>query len=160
MNKLEKTKRFDGKLVLVLLENKTRPSIRDGRSQWGVQRPLTYHAGDRTNSITIPAGFVTDLTSVPRWGWVLIPPDGPWVKAAIVHDFLYATIGTGKWKGHPASITRPTPYSRLESDRILGEAMKDLGVGPVARTIIYWAVRLGGGRSWDFSKAHRSENMT
>ena len=159
MNETGSERRFGGKLVLVLLENKTRPSIRDGRSQWGLERPLIYRPDDFSQTITVPAGFVTDLTSVPRWGWVLVPPDGPWVKSAIVHDFLYATVGTGIWKRHPPAITRPTPYTRLESDRILREGMQDLGVGAVVRNIIYAAVRLGGGRSWDYAKAHRNENM-
>ena len=156
MTESEEPKRFSGKLVLVLLENKTRPSTFDGRSLWALQRPLTYYPGNRTYSITVPAGCVTDLTTVPRWGWALVPPDGPWVKAAIIHDYLYATVGTGKWKGHPASITRPTPYSRLESDRILREAMKNLGIGWFIRNIIYLAVRLGGGSSWEHSKADMS----
>ncbi len=140
--------RFSGKLVLVLLDNKFSPSIREGRSLWGLQRRLSYSPGEGEHTITVPAGFVTDLASVPRWAWIIIPPDGPWVKAAIVHDYLYSTGGTGKWKRHPASITRAEPYSRLEADRIMREAMENRGVGWFARNLIYVAVRLGGGRGW------------
>ncbi|MFP9136622.1 DUF1353 domain-containing protein [Devosia sp. XGJD_8] len=149
----EKVDRFGGKLVLVLLDNKIAPSIKEGRSLWGMHDPLTYHPGDRQHTITVPAGFVTDLASVPRWAWILIPPDGPWVKAAIIHDYLYSTGGTGKWKKHPPSITRPQPYSRLEADRIMEEAMENRGVGWFARRLIYAAVRLGGSGGWRENRA-------
>ncbi|WMT90527.1 DUF1353 domain-containing protein [Pelagibacterium sp. H642] len=145
--------RFGGKLVLVLLDNKLMPSLKEGRSLWGLQRPLVYTTGDAGDTITVPAGFVTDLASVPRWAWTLIPPDGPWVKAAIIHDYLYDTGGTGIWKGHDASITRPRPYTRAEADAIMKEAMENRGVGRFFRTLIYLAVRIGGGPGWKESRA-------
>jgi len=140
--------RFSGKLVLVLLDNKFAPSTKGGRSLWGLQRPLTYRPSDADFDITVPAGFVTDLASIPRWAWTLLPPDGPWVKAAIIHDFLYATGGTGVWKGHASGATRPGPYSRKESDWILRDAMENRGVGVIRRTIIWVAVRIGGWWGW------------
>jgi len=141
--------RFGGKLVLVLLDNKLRPSLKGGRSLWGLQRPLTYRPGDDPGEeITVPAGFVTDLASIPRWAWVLLPPDGPWVKAAIIHDFLYATGGDGVWKRHSPGITRAEPYTRAEADKILRQAMHNRGVDVVRRNIIWAAVRVGGWAGW------------
>ncbi|WP_309605264.1 DUF1353 domain-containing protein [Phenylobacterium sp.] len=140
--------RFGGKLYLVLLDDRDHPSIRGGRSLWALQQDLTYRAGAQDDLIRAPAGFVTDLASIPRWAWTLLPPDGPWVKAAVIHDFLYRTQGTGVWKGHPASIARPQPYTRAEADGILREAMADRGVGPLARNIIWAAVRVGGSAGW------------
>lgn len=148
----DRPNRFSGKLVLVLLDNKHAPSIKDGRSLWGMYEDLNYKPGDMTYDIRVPRGFVTDLASIPRWGWAILPPDGPWVKAAVIHDYLYSTGGTGVWKKHPPSITRPEPYSRAEADRILDEAMESRGVGAVWRFVIYWAVRIGGGRGWRSSK--------
>lgn len=146
--------KFSGKLVLVLLDNKTSPSIKGGRSLWGLQRPISYRS-KVDEVITVPAGFVTDLASVPRWGWIIIPPDGPWVKAAIVHDYLYATAGTGRWKGHNASVTRSEAYTRAEADGIFRDAMANRGVGPIARFILYTAVRIGGGPGWGIGGAKR-----
>lgn len=140
--------RFDGKLVLVLLDNKRGPTIKAGRSLWALYEPLTYRPGDRAHSITVRKGFPTDLASIPRWAWIILPPDGPWVKAAIIHDYLYATRGTGVWKEGSRGITRSTPYSRLEADQMLGEAMANRGVPYFRRAIIYLAVRLGGARGW------------
>lgn len=140
--------RFEGKLVLVLLDDRDHPSERGGRSLWGLQRPLVYQAGASRDLITVPAGFVTDLTSVPRFAWTLLPPDGPWTKAAVIHDFLYATQGTGVWKGHPSGNARPAAYTRAEADGILREAMADRGVDVTRRNIIWAAVRVGGGGGW------------
>jgi hypothetical protein len=140
--------RFGGKLVLVLLDNKFAPSTKAGRSLWALQRTLSYTPVGDTNVITVPAGFVTDLASIPRWAWILMPPDGPWVKAAIIHDYLYATGGTGQWKSHPTSIAPPRSYTRREADQILREAMENRGVGAFKRTIIYLAVRIGGAGGW------------
>lgn len=140
--------RFTGKLVLVLLDNKDGPSIRNGRSLWAVQRALEYQAGDDPNElIIVPAGFVTDLASVPRMVWSFYPPDGPWAKAAIIHDFLYWTKGTGEWHGR-VGITRAEQYSRKDADDILKEAMADRKVGKWEQFVIWASVRLGGAGGW------------
>ena len=140
--------RFGGKLYLVLLDDKTHPSIKGGRSLWGLTEELSYMPSNGTDVIRVPKGFVTDLASIPRPFWVLLPPDGPWTKAAVIHDFLYYTGGTGVWNHHPSGNTRKTPYTRAEADWILRDAMQDRGVGGFSREIIYLAVRVGGGAGW------------
>jgi len=45
----------------------------------------TEYVGER-DVITIPAGFSTDLASVPRIFWWFLPPTGAYEKAAVVHD--------------------------------------------------------------------------
>lgn len=39
--------------------------------------------------ITVPAGFLTDLASVPAFARMLVGRVGPHLEAAIVHDWLY-----------------------------------------------------------------------
>lgn len=39
--------------------------------------------------ITIPKGYRWDLSSVPRFLWWLLPPDGDFQIGALIHDFLY-----------------------------------------------------------------------
>ena len=39
--------------------------------------------------ITIPKGFIWDLSSVPRILWWALPPDGDFAIAYTIHDFLY-----------------------------------------------------------------------
>jgi hypothetical protein len=154
---MARERRFDGKLYLVLLENRDSPAVQDGRSLWALQRALTYRAGEaRDELITMPAGFVTDLASIPRLVWSIFPPDGPWVKAAVVHDFLYYTQGTGIWgrADRHRGVEREKPYTRAEADRILHEAMLDLGTKPFSRFAIYAAVRIGGAYGWAHKHRH------
>jgi hypothetical protein len=57
-------------------------------------------------------------------------------KAAVVHDYLYATRGLGG------------RYSRAQSDGIFREALGALGVPLWKRTLLWAAVRLGGAGGW------------
>lgn len=141
--------RFFGKLVLALLDDKERPATRDGRSLWGVEQPLTYQTSiGGLAKITVPAGFVTDLASIPRMASPVLPPDGPWTKAAVIHDALYyCRGGQNTWHGRRI-ISRARPYTRAEADDILREAMADRGVDTLRRNIIWAAVRAGGRRGW------------
>ena len=82
--------------------------------------------------LTVPRGFVTDLTSVPRVFWSALRPDGEYSFAAIVHDYLYWTQST----------------SREQADEILRMAMQELGIEPSVIRVIYNAVRLGGDAAW------------
>lgn len=137
-------------LQLVLIDNADgRASIKAGRCTWRLAAPISYDVGakDSGETITVPAGATTDYASVPRFAWSIIPPDGPWLKAAVVHDFLYRSRGTCELGGE-VYRTRAKPYTRAESDAIFKEAMAVLGVGRVARGIIYGAVRVGGSRAF------------
>lgn len=122
---------------------------RGGRSCVRLLHPVQYHvhADDSPEVIVVPAGFVTDFASIP-WGlWNLFPPLGPWARPAIVHDFLYETSGTGLWEGQRC-ITRETDYNRSDADSIFREALAVVGVPGWRRTLMYRAVRLGGGSGW------------
>lgn len=143
--------RFTNALDLQLLElpNGDPKLTEDGRCQWLVVDALIYDVGAEGSgeTITVPAGATTDLASIPRFAWALFPPDGPWVKAAVVHDFLYRTRGLCAldrtvWR------SRPAPYSRAEADGILREAMAVVGVSAWQRFVIWSAVRIGGASGW------------
>lgn len=98
--------------------------------RWQVLAPFEYHVGSYPSDtvISVPAGTVTDLATVPRLLWALFPPHGRWAKAAIVHDYLYdRAIG-----------------SKAYADRTFLEAMEVLGVSRFARTVMYWAARWFG----------------
>ena len=133
-------------LQLVLIDNADgRASIKAGRCTWRLAAPISYDVGakDSGETITVPAGATTDFASVPRFAWSIIPPDGPWLKAAVIHDWLYRTRGTCALGGE-VYRTRPAPYTRAEADRIFKEAMEVLGVPAWKRAVIYAAVRVGG----------------
>lgn len=83
---------------------------------------------DRILKIKIPAGFETDLASVPRILWSWIPPTGKYLRAAVVHDYLYCV----------------QTVSKAEADAIFKAMSRFFGVGWMRAQLMYIAVRIGG----------------
>lgn len=137
--------RFTASLGLRLVEGQDGHALlRGGRCQWDVIDDVPYEVGAKGSGvwIYIEKGARTDLASIPRVAWSLLPPDGPWLKAAVLHDSLYRLRGEVARLGHSA------PYTREESDGILLEAMGVVGVDDPHAKLIFRAVRLGGARGW------------
>lgn len=88
--------------------------------------------GEEGPSVVVPAGFVTDLASIPRVFWSLLPTDGVYTFPAIVHDYLYWT----------QESTRET------ADNVFRHGMNDMKVPKATTQAIYMAVRVGGGSAW------------
>lgn len=105
--------------------------------RWVLLEPLTYDVGHKGSGATIvvEAGFVTDLASVPRFLWAIIPPFGLHAGAAVLHDWMYT---------HPEELV-PT---RKRADEIFHEAMLAMGVPRLRARIMYAAVRVGGRGGW------------
>ena len=111
--------------------------IRD-RNLWKVRSPLTYYSAKLDKTITVPDGFVTNLASIPRIAWIVIPTDDRHIiDASVVHDYLYSGLDP-----QAAEFTRP------HSDLVLREACKVLGAPLWYREAVYHAVRLFGGLAW------------
>jgi len=55
---------------------------------WEVLTPIKHVLHDGT-TIIISKGFKTDLSSVPKFLWGIMPPFGDFLLAALVHDYLY-----------------------------------------------------------------------
>lgn len=111
----------------------------DGRN-WMVVETFEYCPNGacklRTDirEIRVPAGFVTDFASIPRFFWRVLPPTGSYGKAAVVHDYLYRTT--------------TFPVTRKQADCIFHEAMGTLGTAGWVRSVMYRAVRVFGGRAF------------
>jgi hypothetical protein len=64
--------------------------LRDGRKQ--LLSDLWFYSAEIANAsggsgiLVIPAGTITNYASSPRLFWSLVPPDGPWRWAAVLHD--------------------------------------------------------------------------
>ncbi|EIK6739552.1 DUF1353 domain-containing protein [Salmonella enterica subsp. enterica serovar Aqua] len=109
----------------------TTPAILEmlGHFNWRVYEPFAFYlSDDNSDVISVPAGFVTDLASVPRIFWTLLPPDGQYAKAAIIHDYLYDNA----------------LRTKKEADKIFLDGMTVLGVPRWKRVIMYQAVKLFG----------------
>jgi hypothetical protein len=81
---------------------------------------------------TVPAGFVTDFASVPWFIWWLIPMQGDYNRAAVLHDFLY---------------TKKT-CSRFLADALFRDVMREIGVPLWKRVVMYYGVRMFGWINW------------
>ncbi len=61
-----------------------------GGRKWELLAPLLFESDRYRGVFVVPMGFRTDFASVPRGLWNLYPKDGPWVRAAVLHDAGYA----------------------------------------------------------------------
>lgn len=103
----------------------------DDGVRWTVQHEFVIH-DDMLGRLVIPAGFVTDLGSIPKIFQNVISPEGRPLRAFLGHDWFYAKQF----------------YSRAIADDFLLRGMVALKVGWLERWIIYLGVRLGGGFAW------------
>lgn len=83
--------------------------------------------------VSAPTGFVTDLASIPQVFWSLLPHDGNYAYAAVLHDYLYWTQNV----------------SKETADRVLKNAMQDFRVSPLTIKAIYEGVHVGGAAAWN-----------
>src|SRR5574343_530712 len=65
-------------------------SLKYGRKMYRVLESFRFYVGNKQDNswVYVPEGFLTDLATVPKWAEWLIHHDGPYAKAAIVHDIL------------------------------------------------------------------------
>ena len=94
--------------------------------EWLLLSPLKYQSG--ATVITAPAGFVTDLASIPALFRPLLNSNGSSRRSAVLHDWLYC-IKEG---------------ARADADSLFLEALKADGVGFAERWAMYLGVRAGG----------------
>jgi hypothetical protein len=80
--------------------------------------------------VVVPAGFETDLASIPRALWFIhSPTDSETISPAILHDFMYSC---------------PGKYSRRTIDSIFYSSLIDNLVNPIVAYEYWLAVRLAG----------------
>ena len=79
---------------------------------------------NKTETITVPKGFVTDLASVPRAMWAFIAPFDV-ARAAIVHDLLYKTIRQYRWKMKDKEDKELIKKAKIASDKVFLLGMHD-----------------------------------
>lgn len=94
------------------------------------------HEGNSENFI-VPQGFVTDLASVPRVFWSLLPPQGGYEAAAVLHDYLCIQLARAR------RLNQTAPVSSTDTDGLFRHIMRSWGVGPVTRWVMWTGVRWG-----------------
>jgi hypothetical protein len=82
--------------------------------------------------IKVPEGFETDLASVPRLPIVYMMVGNTGHKAAVLHDWLYAT----------------NYYPRHKCDLLFYHGLRESGIGYINAKAMYLGVRLGGAKPY------------
>lgn len=102
-----------------------------GNPIYTVDQPLTYQTAGQ--SYTVPAGYQTDLASIPQRFQQRPPDQSPAAGPGALHDWLYTTHAV----------------PRAAADRLFRQALRDEGV-PLGQRLLMWgAVRRGGGPAYD-----------
>jgi len=125
---------FTSKLIVEPLDN----------DFWELQEEFEYHVGTYPSDeiIKVPKGFITDFASTPKILWPLLPPVGKHGKAAVIHDYCYATAC----------------YSKSRSDQIFLEGMEVLEVEKWKRETMYYAVVWFGWLAWYKHRRREAQN--
>ena len=85
--------------------------------------------------IRVPKSFITDGASVPHSLQWLYNPFGKYIKAAVIHDYLYSCYNN-------------TGINRTLADKIFKHIMKETGVDDRTVRRFYNAVKYFGATSW------------
>lgn len=100
-----------------------------GVKKWEVLTEFEYwRENDANEVIKVPKGFITDLATIPRVLWSILPPHDTYAKAAVLHDYLYNNAIN----------------SKEYADDVFDEALKVLGIPPWKRKIMVTMVKIFG----------------
>lgn len=97
---------------------------------------ITEYVGS-SDRFRIDDGFPTDLASVPRIFWALLPPHGAYERAAVLHDWLCVELA----KAH--RDRRPPMVSSRDVDGLFRRVVRECGSGPATRWLLWCGVRWG-----------------
>ena len=120
---------------LTSLDMRDNEGIADGK--WVLLAPLVYESDVAGRVITVPAGFPTDLASVPRLPVIYSLCGNVARRAAVLHDYLYTS---GR-------------ESRSMADAVFKEASAVIGVPALVRWLMWAGVRIGGGSHYTSTPA-------
>lgn len=115
-----------------------------GRVRYLNQRLLSdYKVTTREgHEITVPAGFIFDMASVPESFWSARDPQDFSVAAALIHDYIY-----GQDYSEDAVFDDGLKH-RNRADRLFDELMERANVDPTTRRVGAAAVRWFGKLAW------------
>ncbi len=86
--------------------------------------------------VTIPEGFITDFSSVPRFLWSLLPPYGLAMAPSVLHDYFYTV--------HPFKDKMTSEEERKYADELFYKMLLAQGIKKWQALLMLKAVRLFG----------------
>ena len=102
----------------------------DGR--WFQLLEDSIYVDDNGMRHTVPAGFISDGSSVPRGLWNIVPPKGRAKQPGVHHDFDY-------WIGK----------NRKQADKMYRRMLKARAFNFFVRWAAYRGLRLFAGKHWN-----------
>ena len=100
--------------------------------------------------IVVPKDYLTDLLSVPRPLWPILPPHGAGAWGGLPHDLLYGTRFTFPGQDEDDA--------RAMADHILLDAARDSGASTFRGRTLFAGVRVGGGCAWRNGSAQEASD--
>lgn len=95
--------------------------------------------------ICVPKGYITDMSSIPRFFWWLFPPSTSGARrASVVHDVIYS-----HWFRY---------YSKDFADRLFVAIMKKRDASSFMINIFYTAVKFGGSGGWSYTNNPKADS--
>lgn len=92
--------------------------------------------------INIKQGFIWDGSSVPRFLWWLLPPDGDFELASLIHDYLYIN------KNNLNYTRKFADKEMLVWSNVLSGTQNKISIRNIDNYTRYIFVRLFGGFVW------------
>lgn len=107
------------------------------------------------NGTFIPAGYITDLSSIPRYLWSFVSPQEYGLLASIGHDYDYGTEAYGDpYKESRTLWGAITSKARARADEVFYKRLSK--ENERIAQVFYAAVRAGG---WNVWRRHTLETV-
>jgi len=125
------------------------------REQWELTEPVCYETNDG-HKLMVPAGFLTDLASLPPVTEAVLGRSPAWDAPALLHDYAYRHGAVREAVAPHYTVERPV--SRKEADQLFADAIVSNDTHPTGSVglavLMYYALRWFGGGQW--AKARRA----
>lgn len=124
------------------------------KNVWTLEEQYSYQDETKKSTIILDKGFEFDLSSIPRFFWVVIGTHELSLEAPLIHDFMYMSRGGTRGYCHQKPIlgsikTKGMYYSRKEVDDLFLRMMEQAGVSRWRKFLGYVGVKFCGGWYWN-----------
>lgn len=115
-------------------------------NKFEINAPYTIYwsEGAMDYRLTVPKGYITDLSSIPRVARSVIPVIGRQNGPAVGHDYIYEPMDNDR----PEGQHQLPGWTKQEADTLFLAAMKSVKVNWYRRNVMWLAVKFGGFYAW------------
>jgi len=110
--------------------------------KWEIAEDWYFSLND--TEYKIPAGFIFDGASIPKYFWNWLSPIGVLLMPGLIHDYLYANENLLKANGVVDS-----KKTQKECDQIFRDVAISINGFYIINWIAYYALRLFGWVAWN-----------